>query len=80
MEVEEIGIRDHLKMRKMQDLAVVEVMHDPDSDVYRLVMGIDIEKKLLTSTPRKLVRVTCTRDEIPDVIQRYLDEEILPAA
>ncbi len=80
MEVEEIGIRDRLRMRKMQNLAVIEVMYNPDSESYQLVMGIDIEKKLLTSTPRKMVRVTCTYDEISAGIQRYLDEEILPAA
>lgn len=80
MDIEEIGIMDRLKMRKMQELALIEIMHDPGSDVYQLVIGIDIEKKMMTSTPRKMVRVTCTRDEIPGMIQRYLDEEILPAA
>ncbi len=45
MDVEEIGIMDRVRMRKLDDLAVIEVMHEPDSDSYQLVMGIGIEKK-----------------------------------
>ncbi|MBS3772847.1 MAG: hypothetical protein KGY55_01450 [Candidatus Thermoplasmatota archaeon] len=80
MDVEEIGIMDRVRMRKLDDLAVIEIMHEPDSDSYQLVMGIGIERKMLTTRPRKMIRITCTRDEIPDVVNRYLDEEILPGA
>ena len=80
MDVEEIGIRDRFKMRKMHDLAVIEIMHEPDRDNYYIVMGIDIERKAFTNMPRKMVRITCTWDEISDVINRYLDDEILPEA
>jgi hypothetical protein len=80
MDGEEIGIRDRFKMRKMHDLAVIEIMHEPESDDYYIVLGIDIERKAFTNMPRKLVRITCPRDEISVVINRYLDAEILPEA
>ena len=80
MDVAEISIRDRLKMRKMHDLAVIEIMHEPGSDDYYRRMDIDIERKAFTSMSWKMVRITCIREEIADVINRYLDDEILPEA
>lgn len=79
MDTEEIRVWDRLKMRHLEELALIEIMRNPETGDYVLVLGIGIQKKLMTSVPEKMIKISCQKEEIPDILATYLREDIVPS-
>ncbi|MDD3493682.1 MAG: hypothetical protein PHZ19_09335 [Candidatus Thermoplasmatota archaeon] len=79
MDTEEIRVWDRLTMRHLEELALIEIMRNPETGDYVMVLGIGIQKKLMTSMPEKMIKISCKKDEIMDILATYLERDILPS-
>ena len=78
MEVEEIRVRDRLKTRGLKHRAMIEIMQNPKSGEFVVVMSKGLHKEMMMlNFPDAMWRAKCTREEIPGVVGNFLAEKVL---
>ncbi len=78
MEIEEISIRDRLRMRGLKNKGLIEISQDPTTGDFVLTMGKGIHKKwLLFNLPEGMWRARCSKEEVLDVVKNFLAEKVL---
>ncbi len=78
MELEEIRVRDRLKTRGLKHKAMIEIMQNPRSGEFVIVMATGIHKEWgVFNLPDGMWRAKCTREEIPGVVGNFLAEKVL---
>jgi hypothetical protein len=82
METEEIGVGARLGMRGIKSRGLVEISEDPKSGDFVLVISKGIREKwyqkwLRVNLPQGMWRVKCSKEEVAEVINKFLSEKIL---
>jgi len=82
MEIEEIGVGSRLRMRGLKNRGLMEVSEDPSTGDFVLVISKGIRDKwyrkwLRINLHEKMWRLKCSKDEVSEVVSRFLAEEVL---
>jgi len=78
MKMEEIRVRDRMRMRGLKNKSLIEISQDPKTGNFILVMSKGSHRKwLLFNFPDGMWRAECSKEEILDVMKDFLTEKIL---
>ena len=82
MEVKEIGVGARMGMRGLRHRGLIEVTENPKSGDYILVIGDGLRDKwyrkwLKFNVPKGMWQVTCTKEEVPEALNKFLNDKIL---
>ena len=82
MEIEEIGVGARLGMRGLKNRGLVEISEDPKTRDFILVISKGIREKwyrkwLRVNLPEGMWRVKCSKEEVSEVVNKFLAEKIL---
>ncbi len=82
MEIQEIGVGARLRMRGLRNRGLMEISEDPKSGDFVLVIGKGIREKwyrrwLKINLPVGMWRVKCKKEEVSEVLNKFLAEKIL---
>jgi hypothetical protein len=78
MKVEEIRVRDRIRMRGLKNKGLIEISQDPKTGDFVLIMGKGIHKRcLIFNFPEGMWRATCPKEQVLDVVKDFLTEKIL---
>jgi hypothetical protein len=78
MKIEEIRVRDRMRMRGLKNKGLIEISQDTKTGNFVLTMGKGIHKRwLLFNFPEGMWRATCPKDQVLDVVKNFLTERIL---
>ena len=80
MEIQEIKVRDRLKIRGLKNKGLIEILEDSKGGGLVLIIAKGIHKKwLIFNFPEGMWKVRCSKDEVLDVVKNMLAEKILVA-
>ena len=78
MKIEEIRIRDRMRMRGLKNKGLIEISRNPKTGDFVLVMGKGTHRKwLLFNFPDGMWRAECSKEEVLDVVKDFVTEKIL---
>ncbi|MBE0415135.1 MAG: hypothetical protein IBX36_01145 [Dehalococcoidia bacterium] len=82
MEIEGIGVVTRLGMRGLKNKGLMEISEDPKSGDFILVISKGIREKwywkwLRINLPEGMWRVKCKKEEVSEVLNKFLAEKIL---
>ena len=82
MEVEEIGVGARLGIRGLKNRGLMEISEDTKSGDFVLVISKGIRNKwyrkwLRINLPEGMWRVKCKKEEVSEVLNKFLAEKIL---
>jgi hypothetical protein len=78
MKIEEIRIRDRMRMRGLKNKGMIEISQDTRTGDFVLIMGRGIHRRLLLfNLPGGMWRARCSKEEVSDVVKDFLTERIL---
>ena len=82
MQTEEIGVGSRLGMRGLRNRGLIEISEDPKSGDYVLIISKGIRDKwyrrwLKINLPQGMWRVKCSKEEVPEAVNKFLSEDIL---
>lgn len=82
MEIEEIGVGARLGMRGLKNMGLMEISEDPKTGDFILVISKGIREKwyrkwLRINLPEGMWRVKCSKEEVSEVVNKFLAEKIL---
>jgi hypothetical protein len=78
MKIEEIRVRDRIRMRGLKNKGLIEISQDPKTGDFVLIVGKGIHKRwLLFNFPEGMWRAECSRKEVLDVVKDFLTEKVL---
>jgi hypothetical protein len=78
MKIEEIKIRDRMRMRGLKNEGLIEISKDARTGNFVLTMGTAIHKRwLIFNLPQGMWRAECSKEQVLDVVKDFLTERIL---
>jgi len=78
MEIEEIRVRDRLKIRGLRNKGIVEILENPKTGDFVLIMGKGIRREWgIFNLPEGMWRAKCSREEVLDVVKDFLVNKVL---
>lgn len=78
MKIEEIRVRDRLRMRGLKNKGLVEISQDSKTGEFVLVMSKGSHRKwLLFNFPEGMWRVRCPGEQVPEAVNDFLTDKIL---
>jgi hypothetical protein len=78
MKIEQIRVRDRIRMRGLKNRGLIEISQDPTTGDFILIMGKGIRKKwLFFNFPEGMWRARCSKGEVLDVAKDFLAERVL---
>jgi hypothetical protein len=78
MKIEEIRVRDRIRMRGLKNKGLIEISQDPKTGNFVLIMGKGIHKRwLIFNFPEGMWRAECSKEQVLDVVKNFLTERIL---
>ena len=78
MKIEEIGIRDRMRVRGLKNKGLIEISQDTRTGDFVLIMGKGVHRKwLLFNFPEGMWRTSCPKEQVLDVVKDFLTEKIL---
>jgi len=78
MRIEQIRVRDRMRMRGLKNKGLIEISQDPVTGDFILVMGKGIRRKwLLFNLPEGMWRARCSKGEVLDAVKDFLAERVL---
>jgi hypothetical protein len=78
MKMEEIRVRDRMRMRGLKNKSLIEISQDPKTGDFVLVMSKGTHRKwLLFNFPDGMWRAECSKKEVLNVVKDFLTEKIL---
>jgi hypothetical protein len=78
MKMEEIRVRDRMRMRGLKNKSLIEISQDPKTGDFVLVMSKGSHRKwLLFNFPDGMWRAECSKKEVSDVVKDFLTDKIL---
>jgi hypothetical protein len=78
MKIEQIRVRDRIRMRGLNNKGLIEISQDPVTGDFVLIMGKGIRKKwLLFNLPEGMWRARCSKGEVLDAVKDFLAERVL---
>ena len=78
MKIEEIRVRDRIRMRGLKSKSLIEISQDPKTGDFVLVMSKGSHRKwLLFNFPDGMWRAEGPKEEVLNVVKDFLAEKIL---
>ena len=78
MKIEEIRVRDRMRMRGLKNKGLIEISQDIKTGNFVLTMGKGIHKRwLIFNFPEGMWRAECSKEQVLDVVKNFLTEKIL---
>lgn len=78
MEIEEIRVRDRLKIRGLKNRGIVEILENPKTGDFVVIMGQSIRREWgIFNLPEGMWRAKCSREEVLDVVKDFLVKKVL---
>jgi len=78
MKIEEIKVRDRIRMRGLRNKCLIEISQDTKAGDFVLIISKGTHRRwLLFNFPEGMWRAECSREEILDVVKDFLTEKIL---
>jgi hypothetical protein len=78
MEIEEIRVRDRLKIRGLKNRGIVEILENPKTGDFVVIMGQSIRREWgIFNLPEGMWRAKCSREEVSDVVKDFLVKKVL---
>ena len=78
MEIEELRVRDRLKIRGLRNKGIVEILENPKTGDFVLIMGKGIRREWgIFNLPEGMWRAKCSREEVLDVVKDFLVNKVL---
>jgi hypothetical protein len=76
--IEEMRVRDRMRMRGLKNKDLIEVSQDPGTGDFILVMSKGTHRKwLLFNFPDGMWRASCSKEQIPGIVKDFVTEKIL---
>jgi len=78
MKIEEIRVRDRMRVRGLKNKSLIEISQDPKTGDFVLIMSKGTHRKwLLFNFPDGMWRAECSKGQVLDVAKDFLTEKIL---
>jgi hypothetical protein len=78
MKIEEVRIRDRIRMRGLKNKGLIEISQDTKTGDFVLIMSKGIHKRwLIFNFPEGMWRARCTKEEVLDAVTDFFTEKIL---
>jgi hypothetical protein len=78
MKMEEIRVRDRMRMRGLKNKGLIEISQDTKTGDFILIMSKGTHRKwLLFNFPDGMWRAECSKEEVSDVVKDFLTEKII---
>jgi hypothetical protein len=78
MKIEEIRVRDRMRMRGLKNKGLIEISQDPKTGDFVLIMSKGTHRKwLLFNFPDGMWSATGPKEEVLEVVKDFLTERIL---
>jgi len=78
MEIEEIRVRDRLKVRGHKHRAMIEVLQNSKTGDFVVIMAKGIHREMLMfNFPEGMWRAKCSQEEVLDVVKDFLLNKVL---
>ncbi len=78
MKIEEIKVRDRIRMRGLKNKGLVEISQDTKAGDFVLIMSKGIHRKcLLFNFPEGMWRASCPKEQVLELVKDFLTEKIL---
>jgi hypothetical protein len=78
MEIEEIRVRDRLKIRGLKNKGIVEILENPKTGDFVVIMGQGIRREWgIFNLPEGMWRAKCSREEVLAVVKDFLVNKVL---
>jgi hypothetical protein len=78
MKIEEIGIRDRIRMRGLKNKGIIEISQDIKTGDFVLIISKGIHRRwLLFNFPEGMWRASCLKEQVLGVVKDFLTEKIL---
>jgi hypothetical protein len=78
MKMEEIRVRDRMRMRGLKNKGLIEISQDPTTGDFVLVMSKGSHRKwLLFNFPDGMWRASCPKEQVSEAVKDFLTEKIL---
>ena len=78
MKMEEIRVRDRMRMRGLKNKGLIEISQDPATGDFILIMSKGTHRKwLLFNFPDGMWRASCPKEHVLEAVQNFVTERIL---
>jgi len=78
MKIEEIRVRDRIRMRGLKNKGLIEISQDTKTGDFVLIISKGTHRKwLLFNFPEGMWRVSCPKEQVLDAVKDFLTEKIL---
>ena len=78
MKIEEIRVRDRMRMRGLKNKGLIEISRNPKTGDFVLIMGNGTHRKwLLFNFPDGRWRVSCSKEQVLEAVKDFLTDKIL---
>jgi hypothetical protein len=78
MKIEEIKIRDRIRMRGLKNKGLIEISQDTKTGDFVLIVSKGVHKRwLIFNFPEGMWRARCPKEQVLDVVKDFLTEKIL---
>jgi hypothetical protein len=78
MKMEEIRVRDRMRMRGLKNQGLIEISQDPKTGDFVLIMSKGTHRRwLLFNFPDGMWRTSCPKEQVLDVVKDFLTGKIL---
>ena len=78
MKMEEIRVRDRMRMRGLKNKGLIEISQDPKTGDFVLIMSKGTHRRwLFFNFPDGMWRASCPKEQILEVAKDFLTEKIL---
>jgi hypothetical protein len=78
MKIEEIRVRDRMRMRGLKNKGLIEISQDTKTGDFVLIVSKGTHRKwLLFNFPDGMWRAECSKEQVLEVVKDFLAERIL---
>ena len=78
MKIEEIRVRDRIRMRGLKNKGLIEISQDIKTGDFILIVSKGVHKRwLIFNLPDGMWRASCPKEQVLNVVKDFLTEKIL---
>ena len=78
MKMEEIRVRDRIRMRGLKNKGIIEISQDTETGDFVLVVSKGTHRRcLLFNFPEGMWRASCPKEQVLEAVKDFLTEKIL---
>lgn len=78
MKMEEIRVRDRMRMRGLKHKSLIEISQDPKTDDFVLIMSKGTHRRwLFFNFPDGMWRTSCPKKQVLETVKDFLTDKVL---